>query len=72
MYWNDLGSEYEIDSHTLVVRLTDLANGRVNADAIRIVERLDSPGRRCTHCPTMGRPRTSRSRPHSLLPWQPR
>ena len=42
VYWNDLGSQFQIDSHTLVVRLTDLANGRVNADAIRI-ERLDAP-----------------------------
>ena len=36
VYWNDLGSVYQIASGTLTVRLTDLANGRVNADAIRI------------------------------------
>jgi subtilisin family serine protease len=38
--WNDLGTTYQIESGTLTVRLTDAANGRVNADAIRI-ERLD-------------------------------
>ncbi len=39
VYWNDLGSSYQISSGKLVVRLSDNANGRVNADAIRI-ERL--------------------------------
>lgn len=39
--WNDLGTTYQVHSDTLVVRLTDAANGRVNADAIRI-ERVGS------------------------------
>ncbi len=38
--WQVLGSLHELTSSTLVVRLNDLADGRLNADAIRI-ERLD-------------------------------
>ncbi len=37
--WEDLGGPYNVANSTLVVRLTDNANGNLNADAIRI-ERL--------------------------------
>ena len=40
--WNDLGGSYQIGSGTLVVLLSDAADGRLNADAIRI-ERIDAP-----------------------------
>lgn len=40
VYWDDLGSTVQIDSGTLVVQLSDAADGRVNADAIR-VERIE-------------------------------
>ena len=39
VYWDDLGSSYDISNGTLVVQLADNADGRLNADAIRI-ERL--------------------------------
>ena len=38
--WQYLGTVHEIESNTLAVRLSDMADGRLNADAIRI-ERLD-------------------------------
>ena len=37
--WEWIGDTYQINSGTLVVQLSDYANGRVNADAVRI-ERL--------------------------------
>ncbi len=40
--WNDLGVTHQIDSGTLIVQLSDAADGRVNADAIRI-ERMTTP-----------------------------
>lgn len=38
-WWYDLGVSHQVESGTLAVRLSDAADGRVNADAIRI-ERL--------------------------------
>ncbi len=40
--WEDLGGPYDITGNTLVVELSDAANGYVIADAVRI-ERQDTP-----------------------------
>ena len=36
VYWQELGGDHEITSGQIVVQLSDDANGRLNADAIRI------------------------------------
>ncbi len=36
VYWDDLAATFQVDSGTLVVKLSDDADGRINADAIRI------------------------------------
>jgi len=41
--WNQLGGIYQVTSGVLRVQLSDLANGRLNADAIRIERLPDEP-----------------------------
>jgi hypothetical protein len=43
VFWEDLGGPYDIAATTLVVTLSNIANGQVVADAVRI-ERLDGGG----------------------------
>jgi hypothetical protein len=63
--WEDLGGPYDITGNTLVVELSDAANGYVIADAVRIAEVAVTPGG--TFTPPAGSPLARKEHPRLLF-----